>query len=147
MRTTYMAKASETDRKWVVIDATDVALGRLSAVAASILRGKNKPTFTPNVDTGDFVIIINADKVKLTGKKATDKIYYHHSNHPGGLKSRTAGDLRANDSRKLVELSVKGMLPKNSLGRRQFTKLHVYGGSEHPHTAQQPTAVDIQSLI
>lgn len=142
-----MAKASETDRKWVVIDATDVALGRLSAVAASILRGKNKPTFTPNVDTGDFVIIINADKVKLTGKKATDKIYYHHSNHPGGLKSRTAGDLRANDSRKLVELSVKGMLPKNSLGRRQFTKLHVYGGSEHPHTAQQPTAVDIQSLI
>ena len=147
MRTTYMAKASETDRKWVVIDATDVALGRLSAVAASILRGKNKPTFTPNVDTGDFVIIINADKVKLTGKKATDKIYYHHSNHPGGLKSRTAGDLRANNSRKLVELSVKGMLPKNSLGRRQFTKLHVYGGSEHPHTAQQPTAVDIQSLI
>ncbi len=147
MRTTYMAKASETDRKWVVIDATDVALGRLSAVAASILRGKNKPTFTPNVDTGDFVIIINADKVKLTGNKATDKIYYHHSNHPGGLKSRTAGDLRANNSRKLVELSIKGMLPKNSLGRRQFTKLHVYGGSEHPHTAQQPTAVDIQSLI
>ena len=147
MRTTYMAKASETDRKWVVIDATDVPLGRLSAVAASILRGKNKPTFTPNVDTGDFVIIINADKVKLTGKKATDKIYYHHSNHPGGLKSRTAGDLRANNSRKLVELSVKGMLPKNSLGRRLFTKLNVYGGAEHPHAAQQPTAVDIQSLI
>lgn len=147
MRTTYLAKVSETDRKWVVIDATDVPLGRLSAVAASILRGKNKPTFTPNVDTGDFVIIINADKVALTGKKATDKIYYHHSNHPGGLKARTAGDLRANNSRKLVELSVKGMLPKNSLGRRLFTKLHVYGGAEHPHAAQQPSAVDIQSLI
>ncbi|MCQ9209347.1 50S ribosomal protein L13 [Granulicatella seriolae] len=147
MRTTYMAKASETDRKWVVIDATDVPLGRLSAVAASILRGKNKPTFTPNVDTGDFVIIINADKVALTGKKATDKIYYHHSNHPGGLKSRTAGDLRSNNSRKLVELSIRGMLPKNSLGRRLFTKLNVYGGAEHPHAAQQPVEVDIQSLI
>ena len=136
MRTTYMAKASTTERNWVVIDATDVPLGRLSAVAASILRGKNKPTFTPNVDTGDFVIIINADKV-----------YYHHSNHPGGLTARTAGELRANNSRKLVELSIKGMLPKNSLGRRQFTKLHVYGGAEHPHAAQQPVAVDIQSLI
>ena len=136
MRTTYMAKASTTERNWVVIDATDVPLGRLSAVAASILRGKNKPTFTPNVDTGDFVIIINADKVALTGKKATDKVYYHHSNHPGGLTARTAG-----------ELSIKGMLPKNSLGRRQFTKLHVYGGAEHPHAAQQPAVVDIQSLI
>lgn len=147
MRTTYMAKASTTQRNWVVIDATDIPLGRLSAVAASILRGKNKPTFTPNVDTGDFVIIINADKVALTGKKASDKVYYHHSNHPGGLKARTAGELRAKNSRKLVELSIKGMLPKNSLGRRQFTKLHVYGGSEHPHAAQQPVAVDIQSLI
>ena len=136
MRTTYMAKASTTERNWVVIDATDVPLGRLSAVAASILRGKNKPTFTPNVDTG-----------ALTGKKATDKVYYHHSNHPGGLTARTAGELRANNSRKLVELSIKGMLPKNSLGRRQFTKLHVYGGAEHPHAAQQPVAVDIQSLI
>lgn len=147
MRTTYMAKASTTERNWVVIDATDVPLGRLSAVAASILRGKNKPTYTPNVDTGDFVIIINADKVALTGKKATDKVYYHHSNHPGGLTARTAGELRANNSRKLVELSIKGMLPKNSLGRRQFTKLHVYGGAEHPHAAQQPAVVDIQSLI
>ena len=132
VRTTYMAKANEVERNWVLIDATDVPLGRLSTVVANVLRGKNKPTFTPHVDTGDFVIVVNADKVKLTGKKATDKIYYRHSNHPGGLKSRTAGDLRANDSRKLVELSVKGMLQKNSLGRRQFTKLHVYGGAEHP---------------
>lgn len=147
MRTTYMAKPGEVERKWYVIDATDVPLGRLSAVVANVLRGKMKPQYTPHVDTGDFVIVINADKVKLTGKKATDKIYYRHSNHPGGLKARTAGDLRANNSRRLVETSVKGMLGKNSLGRRQFTKLHVYGGDVHPHAAQQPEVLDITNLI
>ena len=107
MRTTYIAKPGEVERKWYVVDATDVPLGRLSTVVASVLRGKNKPTFTPNVDTGDFVIVINAEKVALTGRKATDKIYYHHSNHPGGLKERTAGDYREKDPEKLIALSVK----------------------------------------
>ena len=145
--TTYMAKPGEVERKWYVVDATDVPLGRLSTVVASVLRGKNKPTFTPHLDTGDFVIVINADKVKLTGKKATDKIYYRHSNYPGGLKSITAGELRAKNSRRLIETSVKGMLPKNTLGRKQFTKLNVYGGAEHPHAAQQPEVLDITNLI
>ena len=136
VRTTYMAKPGEVDRKWYVVDATDVPLGRLSTVVASVLRGKNKPTFTPHIDTGDFVIVINADQIKLTGKKATDKIYYRHSNFPGGLKSISAG-----------ETSVKGMLPKNTLGRAQGMKLHVYGGAEHPHAAQQPEVLDITNLI
>ncbi|WP_163655125.1 50S ribosomal protein L13 [Listeria sp. PSOL-1] len=138
MRTTYMAKPGEVERKWYVIDAAGIPLGRLSSEVASILRGKTKPQFTPHVDTGDFVIVINAGQVALTGKKATDKIYYRHSQYPGGLKSRTAGEMRANNPEKLIELSVKGMLPKNSLGRAQFKKLHVYGGSEHEHAAQKP---------
>lgn len=112
MRTTYMAKPGEVERKWYVIDATGVSLGRLSSEVASILRGKNKPQFTPHIDTGDFVIIINAGKIGLTGKKATDKIYYRHSQYPGGLKSRTAGEMRTNNPEKLLELSIKGMLPK-----------------------------------
>ena len=131
MRTTPLTKPADVERKWYVVDATDIALGRVSAAVAAILRGKNKPTFTPNIDTGDNVIIINASKVKLTGKKATDKIYYHHSNHPGGLKSRTAGEMRENNPVRLLELSIKGMLPKNSLGHSQFMKLHVYAGAEH----------------
>ena len=147
LRTTYMAKAGEVERKWYVVDATDVPLGRLSAVVASILRGKNKPTFTPHVDTGDFVIVINADKIKLTGKKATDKVYYRHSMYPGGLKSITAGELRAKNSRRLIETSVKGMLPKNTLGRAQGMKLHVYAEGTHPHAAQQPEVLDITNLI
>jgi len=147
VRTTYMAKTGEVERKWYVVDATDVPLGRLSTIVASVLRGKNKPTFTPHVDTGDFVIVINADKVKLTGKKATDKIYYRHSMYPGGLKSVTAGELRDKNSRRLIETSVKGMLPKNTLGRQQFTKLNVYGGAEHPHAAQKPEVLDITNLI
>ena len=138
MRTTYIAKPGEVERKWYVVDATDVPLGRLSTVVASVLRGKNKPTFTPNVDTGDFVIVINAEKVALTGRKATDKIYYHHSNHPGGLKERTE---------KLIALSVKGMLPKGTLGRAQAKKLHVYRGAEHKHAAQNPEVLDITNLI
>ena len=147
MRTTYMAKASTTERNWVVIDATDVPLGRLSAVAASILRGKNKPTFTPNVDTGDFVIIINADKVALTGKKATDKVYYTHSMYPGGLKQISAGELRSKNAVRLIEKSVKGMLPHNTLGRAQGMKLKVFVGGEHTHAAQQPEVLDISGLI
>ena len=147
MRQTYMAKKNEVERNWVLVDATDVPLGRLSAVVASILRGKNKPTFTPHVDTGDFVVVINADKVALTGKKATDKVYYRHSGHPGGLKSITAGELRAKNSQRLVEQSIKGMLSNTRLGRKQFTKLHVYSGSEHKHAAQQPKELDITTLI
>ena len=147
LRTTYMAKAGEVERKWYVVDATDVPLGRLSAVVASILRGKNKPTFTPHVDTGDFVIVINADKIKLTGKKATDKVYYRHSMYPGGLNSITAGELRAQNSLRLIETSVKGMLPKNTLGRAQGMKLHVYAEGTHPHAAQQPEVLDITNLI
>ncbi|PMB84057.1 50S ribosomal protein L13 [Dolosicoccus paucivorans] len=147
MRTTYMAKKNEVERNWVVVDATDIPLGRLSTVVASILRGKNKPTYTPHVDTGDFVIVINADKVHLTGKKHTDKVYYRHSGHPGGIKSVTAGELLERNPQRLVEQSIKGMLPDTRLGRKQFTKLHVYAGSEHDHAAQQPKALDITKLI
>ena len=114
-KTTFMAKPGQVERKWYVVDATDVPLGRLSAVVASVLRGKNKPTFTPHTDTGDFVIVINAEKVKLTGKKATDKIYYTHSMYPGGLKQITAGELRSKNAVRLIEKSVKGMLPHNTL--------------------------------
>ncbi|MBT8834721.1 50S ribosomal protein L13 [Lactobacillus delbrueckii subsp. bulgaricus] len=147
MRTTPLAKTSEIERKWYLIDATDVSLGRLSAAVATILRGKNKPQFTPNVDTGDNVIIVNASKVKLTGKKATDKIYYHHSEYRGGLKSVSAGELLAKNPVKLVELSVKGMLPKNTLGHQEFLKMHVYAGEEHKHEAQKPEKLDINNLI
>ncbi|ARR37952.1 50S ribosomal protein L13 [Lactobacillus delbrueckii] len=147
MRTTPLAKTSEIERKWYLIDATDVSLGRLSTVVATILRGKNKPQFTPNVDTGDNVIIVNASNLKLTGKKATDKIYYHHSEYRGGLKSVSAGELLAKNPVKLVELSVKGMLPKNTLGHQEFLKMHVYAGEEHKHEAQKPEKLDINNLI
>ncbi|WP_409291005.1 50S ribosomal protein L13 [Peribacillus sp. SCS-37] len=144
MRTTFMAKANEIERKWFVIDAEGKTLGRLASEVAAILRGKNKPVFTPNVDTGDHVIIVNASKVGLTGKKLTDKIYYRHSMHPGGLKQRTALEMRTNYAEKMIELAVKGMLPKNSLGRQIFKKLHVYAGSEHPHQAQQPEVYELR---
>ena len=124
-----------------------MALGRLSAVVASILRGKNKPQYTPNVDTGDYVIVVNAGKLKLTGKKATDKIYYHHSEYRGGLKATPAGELLANNPVRLVEKSVKGMLPKNTLGHQEFMKLHVYAGEDHEHQAQKPEKLDINELI
>ncbi|WP_125707037.1 50S ribosomal protein L13 [Companilactobacillus zhongbaensis] len=147
MRTTPLAKANEVDRKWYVIDAADVALGRVSSVVAAILRGKNKPTYTPNVDTGDNVIIINAAQVKLTGKKAKNKIYYSHSDHPGGLKSISAGQKREEKPELFVEDSIRGMLPHNTLGRNQIKKLHVYAGSEHNHQAQNPEMLDINKLI
>lgn len=146
-KTTFMAKPGQVERKWYVVDATDVPLGRLSAIVASVLRGKNKPTFTPHTDTGDFVIVINAEKVKLTGKKATDKIYYTHSMYPGGLKQISAGELRSKNAVRLIEKSVKGMLPHNTLGRAQGMKLKVFVGSEHTHAAQQPEALDIKGLI
>jgi large subunit ribosomal protein L13 len=133
-----MAKPNQVERKWVVVDAADQTLGRLATEVATLLRGKHKPEFTPHVDTGDFVIVINASKVRLTGKKDTDKTYYRHSGWPGGLKSISAGELRAKRPDRMIELAVRGMLPKNKLGRQQLKKLKVYAGSEHPHQAQQP---------
>ncbi|HEY9577754.1 MAG TPA: 50S ribosomal protein L13 [Pseudobacillus sp.] len=144
MRTTYMAKASEIERKWYVIDAAGQTLGRLSSEVASILRGKHKPTFTPHVDTGDHVIIINAEKIELTGNKLADKIYYRHSMYPGGLKTRTANEMRTNYPERMLELAIKGMLPKGSLGRQMAKKLHVYAGSEHKHQAQQPEVYELR---
>ena len=142
MRTTYIAKPGEVERKWYVVDAKDVPMGRLASAVASILRGKNKPTFTPHVDTGDYVIVINAAQVKLTGKKASQKMYY-----PGGLKQRTAGDFLAKEPEKLLETAIKGMLPHNSLGHKQGLKLHVYAGEDHKHAAQNPEVLDITNLI
>jgi large subunit ribosomal protein L13 len=144
MRTTYMAKATEVERKWFVVDAAGKTLGRLASEVASVLRGKHKPTYTPHVDTGDHVIIINAAQIELTGKKLTDKIYYRHSQFPGGLKSRTALEMRTNYSEKMLELAIRGMLPKGSLGRQMYKKLHVYAGNEHPHQAQQPEVYELR---
>ena len=144
MRTTFMANANNIERKWYVIDAEGKTLGRLASEVASILRGKNKPTFTPHVDTGDHVIILNASKVHLTGKKLTDKIYYRHSLHPGGLKTRTALEMRTNYPERMLEIAIRGMLPKNTLGRQMFKKLHVYAGNEHVHQAQQPEVYELR---
>jgi large subunit ribosomal protein L13 len=135
---TQFAKKGSVERKWYVVDAKDAVLGRLATKVATYIRGKNKPVFTPHVDTGDFVIVINADKVRLTGKKLTDKIYYHHSGYIGGLKARTAKELMDKKPEKLIEHAVWGMLPKNRLGRAMIKKLKVYKGSEHPHKAQSP---------
>ena len=135
---TFMAKPGEVERKWYVVDATDMVLGRLASNVAAVLRGKNKPIFTPNVDTGDYVIIINADKVRLTGKKLEQKYYRYHTGYIGGLKEIQYKDMMEKKPVLAVELAVKGMLPKNSLGRKMFRKLKVYAGSEHPHAAQQP---------
>lgn len=148
MRTTYIAKKNDVTRKWYIIDATNISLGRLSTVVATILRGKNKPIFTPNVDTGDNVIVINASKIKLTGKKEQDKNYYHHSNYPGGIKSVTAGELKEKNPQRLIEMSVRKMLPiKSVLGRKQLKKLHVYSGSDYKQIAQKPEILDIKGLI
>ena len=138
----FMASPSNIERKWYVVDATGHTLGRLSSEIASILRGKNKPTFTPNVDTGDFVVVINAEKVVVTGNKETDKIYYHHTGFPGGLKAASVKEVREKDATKLIEKAVKGMLQHNTLGDQQFTKLKVYCGPEHPHAAQKPIVLE-----
>ena len=144
MRQTYMAKPSTVEKKWYVIDAEGQTLGRLSSEVASILRGKHKPTYTPHIDTGDNVIIINAEKIVLTGKKLSDKVYRRHTMHPGGLKERTAGLMVEKYPEELLELSIKGMLPKNTLGRAQGMKLHVYRGAEHPHAAQKPEVYELR---
>ena len=135
---TFMAKPGEVERKWYVVDATDMVLGRLASNVAAVLRGKNKPIFTPNVDTGDYVIVINADKVRLTGKKLEQKYYRYHTGYIGGLKEIQYKDMMEKKPVLAVELAVKGMLPKNSIGRKMFKKLKVYVGGEHPHAAQQP---------
>lgn len=135
---TYMAKPAEVERKWYVVDATDMVLGRLASQVAMFLRGKNKPTFTPNVDTGDYVIIINADKVRLTGKKLEKKYYRYHTGYIGGLKEVQYKKLMAEKPEFVVYKAVKGMLPKNAIGRTMIKKLHVYAGNEHNHQAQQP---------
>lgn len=135
---TFMASPSTIERKWYVVDATGYTLGRLAANVAAVLRGKNKPTFTPSLDTGDYVIIVNADKVKVTGKKLDQKIYFNHSDYVGGMKETTLRELMAKKPERAVELAVKGMLPKGPLGRSMFTKLHVYAGPEHEQAAQKP---------
>ena len=139
--TSFMANPAKVERKWYVVDATGYTLGRLASEVAKVLRGKNKPVFTPHVDTGDYVIVVNADKIKVTGKKLDQKIYYHHSDYVGGMKETTLREMLAKKPEKVVELAVKGMLPKGPLGREMFTKLHVYAGAEHPHAAQQPEAL------
>ena len=135
---TYMPSASAIERKWYVVDATNKTLGRLAAEVAKVLRGKNKPTYTPFLDMGDYVIVVNAEKIKVTGKKLDQKIYYHHSDYVGGMKEESLRDKLANSPTEVIELAVKGMLPKGPLGRQMYTKLHVYAGAEHPHAAQKP---------
>lgn len=144
MRTTYMAKPQQVERKWYIVDAAGQTLGRLASEVASILRGKTKPEFTPHVDTGDFVVVINADQVVLTGKKLQKKMYYRHSQYPGGLKVTSAQEMLAKRPDRMIELAVYGMLPKNRLGDKLKTKLNVYAGSEHPHAAQQPQVWELR---
>ncbi|EKV01531.1 LSU ribosomal protein L13P [Leptolyngbya sp. PCC 7375] len=140
---TYIPPVQEIDKKWYVVDAADKRLGRLATEIANILRGKNKPTFTPNMDTGDFVIVINAEKVNVTGNKRQQKLYRRHSGRPGGMKVETFDQLQNRIPERIIEKAVKGMLPKNALGRKLFTNLKVYAGPEHPHTAQQPETISL----
>ncbi len=144
MRTTFMANENNVERKWYVVDAEGQTLGRLASEVASVLRGKHKATYTPHVDTGDYVIIVNAEKIELSGKKLNDKMYYRHSNHPGGLKERRAYEMRNNYPEQMLELAVKGMLPSGTLGREMGKKLHVYRGPEHKHQAQKPEALELR---
>ena len=139
----YMASTANVERKWYVVDAADQTLGRLSSEIAKVLRGKNKPTYTPHIDTGDYVIVINADKIKVTGKKMDQKIYYHHSDYVGGMKETTLKEMLAKKPENVITLAVKGMLPKGPLGRSMLTKLHVYAGPEHNHAAQKPEVLEI----
>ncbi|MBQ5426489.1 MAG: 50S ribosomal protein L13 [Pseudobutyrivibrio sp.] len=134
----YMANPSKIERKWYVVDATGYTLGRLASEIAKVLRGKKKPEYTPHIDTGDYVIVVNADKIKVTGKKLDQKLYYRHSDYVGGFKETTLKEMLAKKPEKVIELAVKGMLPKGPLGREMITKLHVYAGPEHNHAAQKP---------
>ncbi|MFW6006580.1 MAG: 50S ribosomal protein L13 [Bacillota bacterium] len=141
--TTYMAKPDEIERNWYVVDASKYTLGRMAAEIAPILTGKNKPIYTPNIDTGDFVIVINAEKVNLTGNKWQDKKYYHHSQYPGGLKEMSYEELRRRKPELIIQKAVKGMLPSNKLAKKMIKKLKVYSGDEHPHQAQQPEELEL----
>ena len=141
---TYMANPDKIERKWYVVDAEGCTLGRLASGVASVLRGKNKPQFTPHVDTGDYVIIVNADKIKVTGKKLEQKIYYNHSDYVGGMRETTLKEMLAKKPERVIELAVKGMLPKGPLGRSMMTKLHVYAGPDHEQAAQKPEALEIK---
>ena len=140
---TFSAKKEAIERKWFLVDAKDKVLGRLASKVASLLRGKHKPIFTPHVDTGDHVIVVNADQIRLTGEKLRSKVYYHHSGYPGGLKEVPAQRLFQEKPERMVTLAIKGMLPKNKLGRSMIKKLQVYKGSQHPHQSQQPQALDL----
>lgn len=140
---TYAANAETVDRKWYVVDATGKTLGRLASQLALRLRGKHKPEYTPHVDTGDGFIVLNVDRLVVTGKKAQDKIYYHHTGYPGGIKSESFEKLQARQPARVLEMAVKGMLPKGPLGREMFRKLKVYAGGEHPHAGQEPEAIDL----
>jgi large subunit ribosomal protein L13 len=140
----FMASPATIERKWYVVDATGHTLGRLSSEIAAVLRGKNKPTFTPHIDTGDYVIVVNADKIKVTGKKLGQKIYYNHSDYPGGMRETTLAQMMAKDSSEVIRLAVKGMLPKGPLGRSMINKLHVFSGAEHTHAAQKPEVLEIK---
>ena len=141
---TYQAKKEEVEHQWYLVDAQGKILGRLATELAKILRGKNKPIYTPHVDTGDFVIVVNAGKVALTGKKMKDKIYYHHTGYPGGIREMSAEKLLAKKPTEMIRIAVKGMLPKNSLGRQMIQKLKVYAGAKHPHEAQKPVPLQLQ---
>ena len=140
---TRFIKTEDADRKWHVIDANDLVLGRLATKIATIIRGKHKPIFTPNMDTGDFVVVVNAEKVKLTGKREEMKTYFSHSMYPGGVKTKTFAELKAKQPEVIIHKAVKGMLPKNKLGRQLIKKLKVYAGSEHPHSAQKPEVLSL----
>jgi large subunit ribosomal protein L13 len=146
MTKTPLPTTETLEQKWYVVDAAEQRLGRLASEIAMILRGKNKPTFTPHMDTGDFVIVVNADRVVVTGKKSNQKLYRRHSGRPGGMKVETFEQLQARIPERIIEQAVKGMLPKNSLGRKLFTKLKVYSGSEHPHQAQKPEILTINTI-
>ncbi|MEM8994456.1 MAG: 50S ribosomal protein L13 [Acidobacteriota bacterium] len=143
MMKTYSPKRADIDRQWFVVDATGLRLGRLASVVANTLRGKHKTMYSPHMDTGDFVVVVNAEKVLLSGRKEDQKIYRRHSGRPGGLKETTAREMRAKKPERMIELAVKGMLPKNSLGRALYRKLKVYSGPQHPHQAQQPEPLDM----
>ncbi|HWT26642.1 MAG TPA: 50S ribosomal protein L13 [Mobilitalea sp.] len=140
----FMASPTNIEKKWYVVDATGHTLGRLSSEIAKILRGKNKPTYTPHIDTGDYVIVVNADKIKVTGKKLGQKIYYNHSDYPGGMRETTLAEMMAKKPTEVIFLAVKGMLPKGPLGRSMITKLHIYAGPEHNHAAQKPEVLEIK---
>ena len=145
-KSTYSAKKTDNNENWWIVDADGAVLGRLASVVASRLKGKHNPLYTPHVDCGDFIVVVNAEKIVLTGKKSTDKIYYQHSGYIGGLKSITAGKLLEKKPEDVIRFAVKGMLPKNTLGRAMFKKLKVYSGTDHPHEAQQPKPLDVKSL-